>query len=340
MACTLPKTYRAAVFEGPGQPVVIRDLPLKPPRSGEVLVKVLACGVCHTDLLEQEGGLGPVFPRVPGHELVGDIVATGEGITRFKKGERVGGPWHGGHDGSCRQCCHALYQLCDNARVTGVGVDGGYAEYVLLLEQALVRMPQDSVPTEVAPLLCAGVSVFNSIRKMHVEQGNTVAIQGIGGLGHLAIQYARKMGYFVVAISSGDSKRDFSLKLGAHEFVDASKSDAASKLQELGGAALILATAPNPTSISALIGGLQPGGKLVVIAPAGPVAFDTNLFITRGVSVHGWPSGHTLDSEEAIKFANTHGVKAIVQTFPLADVARALDHISSGGARFRCVLVM
>ncbi|KAG8163859.1 hypothetical protein KVR01_005777 [Diaporthe batatas] len=340
MAGSLPKTYKGAVLEKAGQTVVIKDLELKLPGSGEVLVKVLACGVCHTDILEQQGGLGPVFPRVPGHELVGDIVATGDGVLRFCVGQRVGAPWHGGHDGTCRQCTKGLYQLCDNAHVNGVSSDGGYAEYAILREQALVRVSSDVDPAQVAPLLCAGVSVFNAIRKMHVEQGNTVAIQGIGGLGHYAIQYARKMGYYVIAMSSSSSKRDFALDLGAHEYIDTSKDEAVAKLQQLGGAALIVATAPNPQAIGPLIGGLQPGGKLIVLAPVGPVPFDTNLFVTRGVSVHGWPSGHTVDSEDAINFARNHGIRSMVEKFTLADAAKAMEHCSSNRVRFRSVLVM
>lgn len=230
--------------------------------------------------------------------------------------------------------------MCDNAQINGVTMDGGYAEFTLLREEAVVRVPADLDPAEAAPLLCAGVTVFNSMRKMHVEQGNVVAVQGVGGLGHLAIQYASKMGYRTVAISGGDSKRDFALKLGAHAYIDSSKEDAIAALMKMGGAAMIVATAPNPKAISPLVGGLAPGGKLVVLAPVGPVEFDTGKLVSKGASVHGWPSGHALDSEEAIQFAVDHGVKCLVEKSPLSDAAKAMEACYSGKVRFRGVLMM
>ncbi|CAJ2500769.1 Uu.00g036220.m01.CDS01 [Anthostomella pinea] len=337
---SLPKTYKVACLEKAGEPITIKDVDLKQPEPGQVLVKVLACGVCHSDLFVQGGHLGDVFPRVPGHELIGDVVAVGSSVTRFKGGERVGGPWHGGHDKTCRSCARGQFQMCDNAAINGVSRDGGYAEYVLLREEAVVRVPKDIDAAEAAPLLCAGVTVFNSMRKMHIEQGNTVAIQGVGGLGHLAVQYANKMGYHVVAISSGDSKKDFATKLGAHVYIDSSKDDPVKQLRALGGAAMIVATAPNPKALSPLVGGLQAGGKLIVLAPIGPVEFDTVTLVNRGASVHGWPSGHALDSEEAIRFSQDHGVKCMIEKFPLADAAKAMEHCGSGKVRFRAVLTM
>ncbi|KAI0137672.1 alcohol dehydrogenase [Hypoxylon sp. NC0597] len=336
---SLPKTFKAAVLEKQGQPITIKDVELKQPGPGQVLVKVLACGVCHTDIFEQAGHLGDVFPRIPGHEIIGDVVAVGSNVTRFKGGERVGGSWHGGHDATCRQCARSLFQLCDNAQANGVTMDGGYAEYVLLREEAAVRVPSDADPAETAPLLCAGVTVFNSMRKMRVEQGNLVAVQGVGGLGHLAIQYADKMGYHVVALSSGADKRDFALRLGAREYVDTSAEDPVKALQRMGGAAMIVATAPNPKAISPLVGGLQAGGKLVVLAPVGPVEFDTAALVAKGASVHGWPSGHALDCEEAIQFSKDHGVECLIEKFPLADAARAMEDCASNKLRFRGVLI-
>ncbi|KAI1334600.1 alcohol dehydrogenase [Xylariaceae sp. FL0016] len=341
MSSSLPKTYKAAVIEKANAPVTIKDVELKQPGPGQVLVKVIACGVCHTDMFIQSGAMGDVFPRVPGHEIVGDVVAVGDDVDRFSKGDRIGGAWHGGHDSSCRACARGQFQMCDNAVFNGVHMDGGYAEYVLLRSKAAVRMPKDADPAEVAPLLCAGVTVFNSMRKMHVEQGNTVAVQGLGGLGHLAVQYANKMGYHVVAISSGDAKRDFAIsKLGAHAYIDTSKEDPVKKLQALGGAAMIVATAPSGKAISPLIGGLQAGGKLVVLAPVGPVEFNTGAMVTKGLSVHGWPSGHALDSEEAIKFSEDHGVKCMIEKFSLDDAEKAMEHCNSGKVRFRGVLMM
>ncbi|KAI0906835.1 alcohol dehydrogenase [Ustulina deusta] len=337
---SLPKTYKAAVIVKSNEPIVIKELELKEPGPGQVLVKVLACGVCHTDLFEASGAFGDLWPRVPGHEIVGDVVSVGERVTRVANGDRVGGPWHGGHDHSCRACARGQFQMCDDVKINGISFDGGYAEYVLLRAEAVVRVPKDLDPAEAAPLLCAGVTTFNAMRKQHVEQGNLVAIQGLGGLGHLAVQYANKMGYRTVAISSGSGKEDFARRLGAHEYIDASKDDPIKKLLAMGGAAMILSTAPNPKAISPLIGGLQAGGKLVVLAPVGPVEFDTGVLVMKGATVAGWPSGHALDSEEAILFSQTHGVKCLIEKFTLDEAAKAMEHCASGKARFRGVLVM
>jgi D-arabinose 1-dehydrogenase-like Zn-dependent alcohol dehydrogenase len=268
------------------------------------------------------------------------VVAVGEGVTKVAIGDRVGGPWHGGHDFTCRQCARGQFQMCDNVEVNGVSRDGGYAEYAVIREESAVRIPKDADPTEIAPLLCAGVTVFNSLRKAHIEQGNIVAVQGVGGLGHLALQYASKMGYHTVAISSGASKEEFARSLGAHTYIDTSKDDPVAKLNELGGAAAIIATAPNPKAISPLVNGLQAGGKLLVLTPVGPVEFDTTSLVLKGTSVQGWPSGHALDSEEAISFSQLHGVKVMVEKFPLEDAQKALDLCTSGKVRFRGVLVL
>ncbi|KAI0538879.1 alcohol dehydrogenase [Xylaria digitata] len=337
---SLPKTYKGAAIVKSNEPVVIQEFELKEPGPGQVLVKILACGVCHTDAMIASGGFGEFWPRVPGHEIIGDVVSVGSKVTKFTQGDRVGGPWHGGHDYSCRACARGQFQICDNAQINGLSFDGGYAEYVLLREEAVVRVPKDLDPAETAPLLCAGVTVFNAMRKQHVEQGNLVAIQGLGGLGHLAVQYANKMGYRVVAISSGSVKEEFARKLGAHDYIDTSKEDHIKKLQAMGGAAMIVATAPNPKAISPLINGLQAGGKLVVLAPVGPIEFDSGTMVIKGLSVSGWPSGHALDSEEVIAFSHSHGIKCMIEKYPLADVAKAMDNCTSGKARFRGVLVM
>lgn len=377
---SLPKTFKGAVIPKVNATVEIQEFELKPPGPGQVLVKVIVCGVCHTDLFEATGAFGDVFPRIPGHEIVGDVVSVGEKVTKFSEGDRVGGPWHGGefpssptlptylppsrkteeeeeeeeedrteertdgqisgHDNSCRSCSRGQFQMCDNEQINGVHFDGGYAEYVLLREEAVVRVPKEMDPAQAAPLLCAGVTTFNAMRKQHVEQGNLVAVQGLGGLGHLAVQFASKMGYRTVALSSGGAKAAFARELGAHEYIDASKDDPVAALQALGGAAMIVATAPNPKAISPLIGGLQAGGKLIVLAPVGPVEFDTTAMIVKGASVSGWPSGHALDSEEAILFAQTHGIKCLVEKFPLAEAANAMEHCHSGKVRFRGVLTM
>jgi D-arabinose 1-dehydrogenase-like Zn-dependent alcohol dehydrogenase len=230
--------------------------------------------------------------------------------------------------------------MCQNGAVNGVSKDGGYAEYVLLRTEAVVKVPTDVDPVEYAPILCAGITVFNSIRKLHITSGSVVAVQGLGGLGHLAVQYANKMGHRVVALSSGDKKRDFASKLGAHGYIDTSKDDAVQKLMELGGAALIVCTAPNPKAISPLTGGLGVGGKLLVLAPCGPIEVNSADLIMKAAGVVGFPSGHALDSEEAIEFTKLHGIRCMVEKFPLQDVQKAYDHMLSGDVRFRSVLVM
>lgn len=338
---SLPKTYKAVVLSKSNDSFKLSDVELKHPSAGEVLVKVKACGVCFSDLALAAGefGEGP-FPRVPGHELVGDVVEVGSGVDRFSPGDRVGGPWHGGHDGSCRQCSRSLFQTCDKKAVNGVTRDGGYAEYALLRAEAVVRVPKDMDPAQAAPLLCAGVTVFNGIRKMHVEQGNLVAVQGLGGLGHLAVQYARKMGYEVAVLSSGDDKESFARELGAHHYINVSTKDAGEELTKLGGAAIIVQTAPNPKVVGGLINGLAVGGKLLSLAPVGAVEINTMTLLSKAASVQGWPSGHALDSEEAIRFAINHGVKCMIEKYPFADVQKAVDSLAAGKPRFRNVLIM
>lgn len=234
-----------------------------------------------------------------------------------------------------------MFQLCSNGVVNGVTVDGGFAEYVLLRAEAAVRVPSDADPAEVAPLLCAGVTVFNAMRNMGVMQGGLVAVQGLGGLGHLALQYASKMGYTVVALSSGSDKKDFATQLGAHHYFDTSVEDAATVLQKLGGADMIVCTAPNKEAVSPLVAGLAPSGKLVILAPLGHVEFDTVSMVMKGTSVHGWNSGHQQDCEDAISFAHTHGVKCMVERFPLlTGYQEAFEKMESGKVRFRSVMTL
>lgn len=337
---SLPSTFKAVVIDKPKAPFNIVERPLKAPAAGEVLVKVLACGVCFSDVAISSGEMGNVFPRIPGHEIVGDVVQVGEGVKALSVGQRVGGPWHGGHDGICRACQRAQFQMCDNELVNGYSKDGGFAEYVLLRAEATARVPKEMDPADVAPLLCAGVTVFNGIRKMHVEQGALVAVQGLGGLGHLAVQYAAKMGYEVAVLSSGDDKADFAKQLGAHHYINSRAKDTVVELNKLGGASIIVQTAPNPKLVSPLVAALAPEGKLLNLAPVGSVEFDTVPLVLKGASVHGWPSGHALDCEEAIRFANNHGVKCMVEKYPFADVQKAVDSLVAGKPRFRNVLVM
>ncbi|CVL03487.1 related to ADH2-alcohol dehydrogenase II [Fusarium proliferatum] len=338
---SLPKTYKATSFDESGSKLTLKEVELQQPGPGFILAKVLACGICHSDSWVQQGRFGDLFPRVPGHELVGDVVAVGDGVANFKVGERVGGAWHGGHDGTCRSCQTGSFQLCDNGAINGVTMDGGYAEYVLLHAEAAVRIPSDADPAEVAPLLCAGVTVFNAIRRIGVLQGGLVAVQGLGGLGHLALQYASKMGYTVVAMSAGSEKKDFAMNLGAHHYIDSSKEDLCEALQKLGGANMILSTAPNAEAVSPLTGGLAALGKLVVLSPLGPVEFNTVHMIMKNLSVHGWNTGHQQDSEDAIAFAHTHGIKCIIEKFDFATQHQeAFEKMESGNVRFRSVMTM
>ncbi|KAH7092128.1 alcohol dehydrogenase [Paraphoma chrysanthemicola] len=340
MAPSIPKTARAVVIEKPGAPWAIKEVPVNLPQQGEILIKVHACGVCHSDSFTQQGAFGDVFPRTPGHEVIGTVVAIGEGEKKWAIGDKVGGPWHGGHDGTCKSCNRGLFQVCNNEAINGVSRDGGYAEYCNLRTEAVVRIPQDADPAEYAPLLCAGVTVFNGIRKMNIIPGDIVAVQGLGGLGHLAVQYARKMGYRTVALSTSSNKKDFATQLGATDFIDTSKENAAEALQKMGGASLIVVTAPNPQVLGPLVNGLGPLGKLLMLAPVGEVPVNTVPLIMKGASVHGWPSGHALDSEEAIDFAQTQGIKCLIEKFPLDKVEDAVKHMESGKVRFRSVLVM
>ncbi|KAM0265168.1 hypothetical protein ACHAQJ_000321 [Trichoderma viride] len=337
---SLPKTYKAMVTLEANKPFTLQEVPLRLPGPGQVLVKVLACGVCLSDVGVTSGHMGPIFPRVTGHELVGDVVAVGENVTRVTVGQRVGGPWHGGHDGTCRQCQRSQFQYCDNQAINGVSFDGGYAEYVLLRAEAAVRIPKEVDAAEIAPFLCAGVTVFNGIRKLHVEQGATVAVNGLGGLGHLAVQFANKMGYEVIALSSGDDKAAFAKELGAHHYINTKTSDAAAEITKLGGADIIVQTAPNPATISALVKALAPGGKLLNFCAVGPVPIDTATLVMKGASVHGWASGHASDSEDAIRFAVKHDIRCLIQRYPLVEAQKAVEDLIAGKPRFRNVLVM
>ncbi|KAI9783234.1 MAG: hypothetical protein M1839_004074 [Geoglossum umbratile] len=340
MAQSLPKTYKAAVFESKGAPLVIKDLPLELPKAGEVLVKVLASGVCHSDVMVQNGGMGSSFPIIPGHEAIGDVAAVGPNETLWKVGDRVGAAWHGGHDGTCTACRRGMFQMCENETINGVYRDGSYAEYVILRREAVVSVPKDVDPAEYAPFLCAGVTTFNSMRRMGIHPGQVVAIQGLGGLGHLAVQFAAKMGFRVVALSSGAGKEAFARDFGATDYVDTSSEDPVARLQSMGGAALIVATAPSPQAIAPLTGGLQAGGKLMILAACGDVPINTGHLILKGVSVHGWPSGASLDCEETITFARQQNVRCLIEKFPLQDAQKAYEHMVSGKARFRAVLTV
>ncbi|KAJ5753793.1 Polyketide synthase enoylreductase [Penicillium nucicola] len=337
---SLPATYKQAVFKQHGAKLTLEEVTLTPPSRGEILVKVEACGVCHSDHFAQTNLMGGGFPLVPGHEIIGRVAAVGEGETAWKVGDRIGGAWHGGHDGTCRACKKGYFQMCDNEQVNGISKNGGYAEYCLINQEAAIHIPEHVDAAEYAPMLCAGVTVFNSIRQMNIPSGEVVAIQGLGGLGHLALQYANKFGYKVVALSRGSEKEEFARKLGAHEYIDTSRDDAVAKLQEMGGASLIVSTAPVPEIINPLIQGLGVLGKLLILSIVGGIEIHTGLLVGKGKSIWSWPSGHATDSEDAIAFADLHGIDCMVQEFPLEKCNEAFDAMMEGSVRFRAVITM
>lgn len=320
--------------------IVERDIP--EPGPGQVRVKVDACGICHSDELVKRGLFpGLQLPRVPGHEISGRIDAVGAAVTQWKPGQRVGVGWHGGHCFVCEWCRRGDFILCQNGKITGIHFDGGYGEYTIVPAEAVAAMPDELSSEEAAPLLCAGITVFNPMRSSGTRAGDLVGVQGIGGLGHLGIQYARQMGFHTVAIGRGADKEPLAKKLGAHAYIDSGVADAATELRRLGGARLILATAPDAKSISALVGGLSGNGKLLVVGvPLEPLNVSAMQLVVSKTSVQGWPSGSAIDWEDTLRFSVLTGVRPMIEKFPLAKVNEAYDQMISGRARFRVVLTM
>ena len=318
--------------------LVERDVPT--PGPGWIRVKVEACGVCHSDAFVVGGGFpGLVRPRIPGHEIAGRVDAVGPSVTGWKVGDRVGVGWHGGHCFECDACRRGLFINCPDAKVTGISHDGGYAEYVVVPSASAARIPEALSAIDAGPLLCAGVTTYNALRNSGARPGQTVAVQGIGGLGHLAVQYAARMGFRTVAISRGADKATLAKELGAHDYIDTEAETVKEGLARLGGADLILATAPNHDAISSTIEGLKPRGKLLIVAaPFQPLSVSAFALLS-GKTVAGWPSGSAFDSEETLAFSALSGVRPRVETFPLAKAADAFAHMMANKARFRAVLV-
>jgi D-arabinose 1-dehydrogenase-like Zn-dependent alcohol dehydrogenase len=318
------------------------ERPIPEPGRGQVRIKVEACGICHSDALVKEGYWpGIQYPRVPGHEIAGRIDALGADVTLWKPGQRVGVGWHGGHCFQCDPCRRGDFVLCQFQKITAISYDGGYAEYMIAQSEAVAAMPDDLPADEAAPLLCAGITVFNSLRNSGARAGDMVAVQGIGGLGHLGIQYARQMGFRTVAIGRGGDKKALATKLGAHEYVDTSAGAPAEALQKLGGARVILATAPDSKSISALVDGLAGNGKLLIVGAGLESLTVTPLQLIGGrKSVQGWPSGTAKDSEETLRFSSLSGVRPMIERYPLEKAAEAYQQMISGRARFRVVLTI
>lgn len=316
--------------------------PIPEPGHGQVRIKVEACGICHSDVLVKQGlWPGIQYPRVPGHEVAGRVHAVGPEVSQWTPGQRVGVGWHGGHCFVCEPCRQGDFQLCVNGKITGISFDGGYQEYVLVPQEAVAAIPEELDAAEAAPLLCAGITVYNSLRNSGARSGDLVAVQGIGGLGHLGIQYARQMGFRTVAIGRGKDKEALARKLGAHEYVDTSAGAPAEALQKLGGARVILATAPDSKSISALMDGVGGNGMLLVVGAGAEPLTITPLQLIRGRrSVQGWPSGTAKDSEDTMRYSALTGVRPMIEKYPLESAADAYDRMISGRARFRVVLTM
>lgn len=318
------------------------ERPVPEPGPGTVRIKVEACGICHSDLFVKEGlWPGLQYPRVPGHEIAGRIDALGAGVSEWRTGQRVGVGWHGGHCFRCEPCRRGDFILCRSGKVTGISHDGGYAEYMISPAEAVAALPEELAPAEAAPLLCAGITVFNALRHSGAMAGDLVAVQGVGGLGHLAVQYANRMGFATVAIARGKDKQPLAVKLGARQYVDSGAGEPAEALQQLGGARVILATAPDAKSISGLVGGLAPNGKLLIVgAAAEPLSISALDLIGARRTVQGWPSGTAMDSEDTLRFSAQAAVRPMIETFPLAKAAEGYERMLSGKARFRAVLTM
>jgi D-arabinose 1-dehydrogenase-like Zn-dependent alcohol dehydrogenase len=307
-----------------------------------VRIKVQACGVCHSDVFTKDGAWpGIQYPRVPGHEVAGIVDEVGAGVRNWKNGQRVGIGWHGGQDNTCRECRRGDFRNCRNLKIPGISYDGGYQEYMLAPVEALVAMPETLSDTEAAPLLCAGITTYNALRHSGAFPGDLVAVQGIGGLGHLGVQFASKFGYKVAAIGRGSENAPLAKKLGAHVYIDSNSTNAAETLQTLGGARVILATAPSSKAMSALFDGLGPNGKLIVIgATFDPIEVSPVQLITGSRSIQGWAAGTAADSEDTLKFAELTGVRPMIETFPLDKAGEAYARMMSGKAQFRVVLTM
>ena len=320
--------------------VVEREIPT--PARNQVRIKVEACGVCHSDVIVKGGGFpGLQYPRVPGHEVAGRIDAVGEGVTQWKVGQRVGVGWHGGHCFICDSCRRGKFVLCSNEKITGIHQDGGYAEYMISPAEAVGAVPDELSSVDAAPLLCAGITVYNALRNAGARAGDMVAVQGVGGLGHLGIQYARQMGFRTVAIGRAEGTEALARKLGAHVYLDSHKQDVVAELKKLGGARVVLATAPDSKAMSVLVDGLGPDGTLLVVgAGLDPLSVTPLQLILSRRAIQGWPSGSSIDWEDTLNFSTLTAVRPMIETFPMEKAAEAYNHMISGKARFRAVLTM
>lgn len=338
----MAKKMRAVQVPNPKGPFEIVEREIPEPQAGWVRIKVQACGICHSDSLVKDGTWpGIQYPRVPGHEVIGIIDAVGPAVAGWTTGQRVGVGWHAGHCGHCNSCRRGDFFACQVALLTtGISFDGGYAEYMLAPWEALALVPEDLSSVESAPLMCAGITTFNALRNSGARSGDVVAVLGIGGLGHLGVQYAAKMGFKTVAIARGQDKGALAKKLGAIHYIDSQAQDPAAELTKLGGAKVIIATVTNADAMSAVLGGLGANGVLIVIGAAGPLSVDPILLISGKRSVKGWYSGTSIDSQDTLRFSALAGVQSMNEIFPLEKVTEAYERMMSGKARFRVVLSM
>lgn len=333
---------KAIQVSKPGGNFELVERPIPEPGRNQVRIKVEACGICHSDVIVKEGGWpGLQYPRVPGHEIAGRIDAIGPDVTLWKPGQRVGVGWHGGHCFQCDPCRRGDFINCKFEKVTGILFDGGYQEYMVAPAEAVALIPDDLPFDEAAPLMCAGITVFNALRHSEAHAGDLVAVHGIGGLGHLGIQYARQMGFRTVAIGRGADKKTLATKLGAHDYIDANAGDPAEALQKLGGAHVVLATAPDSKSMSALVNGLVPRGTLMVVGATLESLTVTPLQLIAGRStIRGWASGTARDSQDTLEFSALSGVRPMIERYPLEKAAEGFQQMLSGKARFRVVLTV
>jgi D-arabinose 1-dehydrogenase-like Zn-dependent alcohol dehydrogenase len=335
-------TMKIAQISNPGGDFQIVEREIPEPGAGHVRIKVQACGVCHSDVLTKEGAWpGIEYPRVPGHEVAGVIDEVGDGVSEWKKGQRVGVGWHGGHDGTCLLCRRGDFRNCLNLKIPGISYDGGYQQYMVAPVEALAPIPESLSDVEAAPLLCAGITTYDALRRSGARPGDLVAVQGIGGLGHLGIQFASKFGYKVAAIGRGSENAALAKKLGANVYIDSKATNAAEALQKMGGAQVILATAPSSKAMSDLIDGLGPNGKLIVVgATFDPIEVTPIQLISGSRTIQGWAAGTAADSEDTLRFAELTGVRPMIETYPLEKAAEAYARMLSGNAQFRVVLTM
>jgi alcohol dehydrogenase/propanol-preferring alcohol dehydrogenase len=336
----MKKMARAVQVSRPGGPfeVVEREIPEPGPR--QVRVKVQACGLCHSDSLTKEGHWpGIQYPRVPGHEIAGVIDAVGADVPRWKTGQRVGVGWLGSYCGYCDLCRRGSFVTCVNQLISGITMDGGYQDYVLVPFQGLALIPDELSPIEAGPLMCAGITTFNSLRNSGARAGDTVAVLGVGGLGHLGVQFASKMGFRTIAIARGEDKEPLARHLGAHHYIDSQAGNVSEALRKLGGARIVLATATSAEAMAATMGGLTVDGRLIVLgADFKPMPLATAALIGNRTGIYGWPSGSSIDSEDAMRFSAMTGVRPMTETFPLEKAEEAYERMMSNKARFRTVI--